>query len=134
MLISTIANVINKEIGISRSESSYFVDTVVNEMIKSLIEKKILKISSFGTLKMRFKKERVGRNPKTGVEHTISSRNTISFVASKLFTSSIKMNWAWESKYFEPPASAITRLTAESVMPCIARVIGLKCSFVNSIR
>jgi len=79
-----IANVINKEIGISRSESSYFVDTVVNEMIKSLIEKKILKISSFGTLKMRFKKERVGRNPKTGVEHTISSRNTISFVASKV--------------------------------------------------
>ena len=79
-----IANVINKEIGISRSESSYFVDTVVNEMIKSLIEKKILKISSFGTLKMRFKKERVGRNPKTGVEHTISSRNTISFVASKI--------------------------------------------------
>ena len=79
-----IANIINKEIGISRSESSYFVDTVVNEMIKSLIEKKILKISSFGTLKMRFKKERVGRNPKTGVEHTISSRNTISFVASKI--------------------------------------------------
>ena len=79
-----IANVINKEIGISRSESSYFVDTVVNEMIKSLIEKKILKISSFGTLKLRFKKERVGRNPKTGVAHTISSRNTISFVASKI--------------------------------------------------
>ena len=79
-----IANVINKEIGISRSESSYFVDTVVNEMIKSLIEKKILKISSFGTLKMRFKKERVGRNTKTGVEHTISSRNTISLVASKV--------------------------------------------------
>ena len=79
-----IANVLNKEIGVSRSESSYFVDTIVNEMIKSLIEKKILKISSFGTLKMRFKKERVGRNPKTGVEHTISSRNTISFVASKI--------------------------------------------------
>ena len=53
-----IANVLNKEIGVSRSESSYFVDTIVNEMIKSLIEKKILKISSFGTLKMRFKKER----------------------------------------------------------------------------
>ena len=34
-----IANFINKEVGISRSESSYFVDTIVNEMIKSLIEK-----------------------------------------------------------------------------------------------
>ena len=81
-----IANVLNKEVGISRSESSYFVDTIINEMIKSLIEKKILKISSFGTLKIRFKKERIGRNPKTGTEHTISARNTISFIASKILT------------------------------------------------
>ena len=79
-----IANVLNKEVGISRSEASYFVDTIINEMIKSLIEKKILKISSFGTLKIRFKKERIGRNPKTGTEHTISARNTISFIASKI--------------------------------------------------
>ena len=75
--------------GISRSEASYFVDTIVNEMIKSLIEKKMLKISSFGTLKMRHKKERVGRNPKTGVEHTISARNTISFVASKILKNKV---------------------------------------------
>ena len=84
-----IANVINKEIGISRSESSYFVDTIVNEMIKTLIDKKILKISTFGTLKMRYKKERIGRNPKTGVEHKISARNTISFVASNLLKKKI---------------------------------------------
>ena len=84
-----IANSLNKEMGISRSEASYFVDTIVNEMIKSLIEKKMLKISSFGTLKMRHKKERVGRNPKTGVEHTISARNTISFVASKILKNKV---------------------------------------------
>ena len=52
-----IANFINKEIGVSRSESSYFVDSIVNEMIQGLIEKKILKISSFGTLKLRYKKK-----------------------------------------------------------------------------
>jgi len=84
-----IASVLNKEIGISGSESSYFVDTIVNEMIKSLIDKKILKISSFGTLKLRYKKERIGRNPKTGVEHTISARNTISFIASKILKNKV---------------------------------------------
>ena len=84
-----IANALNKEMGISRSEASYFVDTIVNEMIKSLIEKKMLKISSFGTLKMRHKKEIVGRNPKTGVEHKISARNTISFVASKILKNKV---------------------------------------------
>ena len=53
-----IANYINKEIGVSRSESSFFVDSIVNEMIQGLIEKKILKISSFGTLKLRYKKKK----------------------------------------------------------------------------
>ena len=84
-----IANFINKEIGISRSESSYFVDVIINEMIKALIEKKILKVSSFGTLKLRYKKERIGRNPKTGTKHTISARNTVSFIASKVLKNKI---------------------------------------------
>ena len=59
-----IANTLNKEIGISRSESSHFVDTIVDEMIKSLIEKKILKISSFGTLKLRYKKKELEETQK----------------------------------------------------------------------
>ena len=84
-----IANVLSKEIGISRSESSYFVDTIVNEIINSLINNKLLKISSFGTLKIRHKNERIGRNPKTGVEHKISSRDTISFIASKILKNNI---------------------------------------------
>ena len=77
-----IANNLNKEIGISRSESSYFVDTIITEMIESLIQKKILKISSFGTLKLRHKNERIGRNPKTKEEHLIKSRKVISFKKS----------------------------------------------------
>ena len=84
-----IANILNKEIGISRSESSYFVDTIITEMNESLIQKKILKISSFGTLKLRHKNERIGRNPKTGKEHTISARNTISFIPSKILKKSV---------------------------------------------
>ena len=79
-----IASVLNKEIGISRSESSHFVDTIVDEMIKSLIEKKILKISSFGTLKLRYKKERIGRNPKTKEEAIIVPRKVVKFTPSLL--------------------------------------------------
>ena len=84
-----IADTINKDIGISRSESSYFVDIIVNEIVKSLVDKKLLKISSFGTLKTRYKKERIGRNPKTGVEAVISPRTTLSFVASKVLKNKI---------------------------------------------
>ena len=84
-----IANFINKEIGVSRSESSFFVDSIVNEMIQGLKEQKILKISSFGTLKLRYKKKRIGRNPKTGTKLSISARNTISFIASKILKNKV---------------------------------------------
>ena len=85
-----ISDVINSEIGISRSESVYFVDTIVNESVNALVNNKILKISSFGTLKIRYKKSRVGRNPKTGQEVMISPRNTVSFIPSKILKN--KMN------------------------------------------
>ena len=87
-----IANNLNKEIGISRSESSYFVDTIITEMIESLIQKKILKISSFGTLKLRHKNERIGRNPKTKEEKIISERNVILFKPSKELKKFINQN------------------------------------------
>tara|TARA_B100001013_G_C24287963_1_gene315624 strand:+ start:243 stop:533 length:291 start_codon:yes stop_codon:yes gene_type:complete len=85
-----ISDVINSEIGISRSESVYFVDTIVNESVNALVNNKILKISSFGTLKIRYKKSRVGRNPKTGQEVMISQRNIVSFIPSKILKN--KMN------------------------------------------
>ena len=88
-----IAEKITKEMGISRSESSFFVDSIIDEMVKSLVNKNLLKISSFGTLKTRFKKERIGRNPKTGVEATISSRTTISFIPSKVLKNKINKNY-----------------------------------------
>tara|TARA_B100001013_G_scaffold341143_1_gene265268 strand:- start:243 stop:533 length:291 start_codon:yes stop_codon:yes gene_type:complete len=84
-----IADSLNKELGISLSESNYFVDQIIDEIINSLVSTKKIKISSFGTLKTRFKKSRIGRNPKTGEEHSISSRNTLSFVPSKVLKNKI---------------------------------------------
>ena len=48
-----IANFINKEIGVSRSESSFFVDSIVNEMIQGLIEKKNIKNFFFWYVKIK---------------------------------------------------------------------------------
>ena len=84
-----IADAINKALGISRSEAIYFVDQIIYEIINSLVTKKLIKISSFGTLKTRFKKPRIGRNPKTSKEFTISARNIISFIPSKILKKKI---------------------------------------------
>jgi len=78
-----IANAINKALGISRSEAIYFVDQIIYEIINSLVTKKLIKISSFGTLRTRFKKPRIGRNPKTSKEFTISAKKYYIFYSFK---------------------------------------------------
>ncbi|MFZ4126132.1 MAG: HU family DNA-binding protein, partial [Rickettsiales bacterium] len=48
-----------------------------------------VKLSSFGTFKLRRKKERIGRNPKTGVEVPITPRTVLSFNASNILKSKV---------------------------------------------
>jgi integration host factor subunit alpha len=73
-----------KEIGLSLQECNTLVDAVIDEIIVALEEGKTVKLSSFGTFSLRHKKQRVGRNPKTGVEVPISPRTVLSFNASNL--------------------------------------------------
>jgi integration host factor subunit alpha len=43
-----------------------------------------VKLSGFGTFLVRSKAERIGRNPKTGVEVPVHSRRAVSFRPSKV--------------------------------------------------
>ena len=79
---STLSEAVFKNVGLSRNESSALVDSVFNEILKSLIEGDDVKISSFGTFIVRNKKERIGRNPKTGEEVPILPRKVLVFRAS----------------------------------------------------
>lgn len=79
-----LANEVYKEVGLSLSESNDLVDSVIEEMIVAMEAGEEVKVSSFGTFKIRHKKERIGRNPKTGVEVPISARNVLSFNASNI--------------------------------------------------
>jgi integration host factor subunit alpha len=79
-----LANEVYREVGLSLSESNDLVDAVIDEMVVAMEAGEEVKISSFGTFKIRHKNERVGRNPKTGVEVPISARNVLSFNASNI--------------------------------------------------
>ena len=79
-----LSNAVYREIGLSLSESTQLVDTVIDEICEALSSGDMVKLSSFGTFKLRRKKERVGRNPKTGVEVPISPRTVLSFNASNI--------------------------------------------------
>ena len=78
-----IAESMFHEIGLSKSECLIFVDTIINILTNAIIEDKVVKIPNFGTFKVRFKKERAGRNPKTKEPAIISSRNVITFKVSQ---------------------------------------------------
>lgn len=78
-----VAEAIYTEIGLSRKDSSDILDMVIDEIVKELSLGNDVKLSSFGTFSLRNKKERTGRNPKTGVEAVISSRRVISFKPSQ---------------------------------------------------
>ncbi len=76
---SEIAQAVHLEIGLSRNESSKLVEDVLEKMTECFVKGEHVKLSSFGTFSVRSKKERIGRNPKTGIEARISPRRVLSF-------------------------------------------------------
>ena len=80
---------VHNEIGLSRYESSKFVEQVLELISSALIQNEQVKISKFGTFSTRNKVARVGRNPKTGIEAEISERRVITFRASNNMKQSI---------------------------------------------
>ena len=88
---STLSEAVFKNVGISRNESANLVDSVFSEILTSLIKGDDVKISSFGTFIVREKKERIGRNPKTGEEVPITARSVVTFRASNVLKSKVNL-------------------------------------------
>ncbi|MBQ9035016.1 MAG: integration host factor subunit alpha [Alphaproteobacteria bacterium] len=78
-----ITEAIYEEIGLSRKDSGDVLDMVIEEIRRELVKGNDVKISSFGTFSLRKKNARIGRNPKTGEEKTITPRTVISFKPSQ---------------------------------------------------
>jgi integration host factor subunit alpha len=75
--------------GLSRSECLVLVKLVLDEITETLVKGETVKLSSFGSFIVRKKKQRVGRNPKTGTEATISSRIVVVFKPSAVLKQQI---------------------------------------------
>ena len=84
-----VAETIYEEVGLSRKDSGDILDMVIDEIKAELVKGNDVKLSSFGTMSLRKKNPRVGRNPKTGVEAEISARTVISFKPSQNLRKSI---------------------------------------------
>ncbi len=79
-----LAEAVYREIGLSRSESSDLVESVIGHVSSALLRGENVKLAGFGTFLLRDKRERIGRNPKTGVEVPITSRRVLVFKPSQV--------------------------------------------------
>ena len=79
-----LAEALHREVGLSRIDSAKLVEQILRHMCEALSNGENVKISGFGTFVLRSKGERVGRNPKTGVEVPIAPRRVLTFRASQM--------------------------------------------------
>ena len=87
-----IINSIYMQLGFSKKICENLLEDFFLIFLEELINYKKVKISNFGTFILRYKKSRLGRNPKTLEKSIISERNVILFKPSKDFKSYINKN------------------------------------------
>ena len=87
-----IINSIYMQIGISKKISENLLEDILSIILDELLKNKKVKIPKFGTFVLRYKKSRIGRNPKTKEKKIISERNVILFKPSRDLKNYINSN------------------------------------------
>lgn len=68
--------------GVSKADASAILDAMFSLMRQALMSGETVKLTAFGSLQLRSRAERVGRNPRTGTQHRIPPRHTVVFTPS----------------------------------------------------
>ena len=84
-----LSETVYRRVGLSRSESSELVQAFLDEICDAAARGETVKLSSFGSFVVRSKSQRIGRNPKTGVEVPILPRRVMVFKPSNVLKARI---------------------------------------------
>lgn len=71
-----------QRLGLARREASELVDLVLEEIAEALVSGEAVKLRGFGAFKVRSKRPRPGRNPKTKAHVVIGARRVLTFKAA----------------------------------------------------
>lgn len=74
-----LAKYLDEEIGLTNQEAKEIVELFYYHISDALINGKQVKISGFGNFTLHDKKERPGRNPRTGQEVSVTARRVVTF-------------------------------------------------------
>jgi integration host factor subunit alpha len=89
-----LAEAVYEEVGLSRNETADLVEQVIDSVVEALAKGDSVKISSFASLNVRQKSQRIGRNPKTGEEVAIEPRKVVAFKASQQLKEKVRKGTA----------------------------------------
>jgi integration host factor subunit alpha len=76
---------------LSRAEAGRILDAAFDELSDALIRGEPVKLRNFGTFDLRAKRQRIGRNPKTGMDAVISARRVATFSPSPVLVARVNM-------------------------------------------
>jgi nucleoid DNA-binding protein len=83
MTKADLVRIVSAETGIIRKDVALSVDSFLEAVKDALKEGKHIEIRGFGTFKLKTRKERMGRNPKTEEQVTVPERVVPSFKFSR---------------------------------------------------
>jgi len=89
MTKAELVAIVSDKCSFSRQESVQIVDQVFQILKETLEKGEKIKISGFGNFVTREKRARKGRNPKTGVNLTISARRVLTFKPSAILRKAV---------------------------------------------
>lgn len=84
-----LTEAVSEAANLPRSEAAGLVESVLESVAQALERGETVKLSSFGTFQTRDKRERIGRNPKTGEEVPITPRRVLTFRPSHVLRDKI---------------------------------------------
>ncbi len=73
-----------KRVGVQRADANRLLGSMLGHIEDALVAGDTVKLSRFGNFAVRAKRQRVGRNPKTGEEVPITPRRVVTFRASQM--------------------------------------------------
>ncbi len=79
-----LTDALHEAVGLSRQDCASLVERTLDHIASAMENGETVKLSGFGVFQVREKRERMGRNPKTGAPATIAPRRVIGFRASQV--------------------------------------------------
>ncbi len=86
-----LADQLFDQLGLNKREAKEVVELFFEEISRSLEDNVQVKLSGFGNFELKEKKERPGRNPKTGEDVAISARRVVTFHAGQKLKARVEL-------------------------------------------